>query len=96
MKSTKDDSSERKLAASLGVEPEYGVVWLSGRARYLKPVVTPVAGVAGIWLAALALHLSHRRDSSAQQHPKLMETRLKRGSVDTGSLKKPTSKHLGK
>lgn len=29
-------------------------------ACYLKPVMTPVAWVAGIWLAALDLHLSHR------------------------------------
>lgn len=29
-------------------------------ASYLKPVMTPVAWVAGIWLTALDLHLSHR------------------------------------
>lgn len=29
-------------------------------ASYLKPVMTPVAWVAGIWLAALDLHLPHR------------------------------------
>lgn len=28
---------------------------------YLKPVMTPVAWVAGIWLTALDLHLSHKR-----------------------------------
>lgn len=63
--------------ASIRVESEYGMVWLRGQARYLKPVMTPVAGVAGIWLAALALHLSHRRDNSAQQHPKLMRNSTK-------------------
>lgn len=33
---------------------------VTDEASYLKPVMTPVAWVAGIWLTALDLHLSHR------------------------------------
>lgn len=33
---------------------------------YLKPVMTPVAWVAGIWLTALDLHLAHREVKTQQ------------------------------
>lgn len=33
---------------------------VKAEACYLKPVMTPADGVAGIWLGALDLHLSQR------------------------------------
>ena len=36
------------------------VYMVTEEASYLNPVMSPVAWVAGIWLVALDLHLSHR------------------------------------
>lgn len=47
---------------------------------YLKPVMTPVAWVAGIWLTALDLHLA-QREVKTQQNGKKREKELNMPSL---------------
>lgn len=62
-------------------------------ASYLKPVMTPVAWVAGIWLTALDLHLSHREVKTEHDCKRLQQTSY---WAWLRTIYRQSSQHLGR